>query len=330
MILIQSNEQDASTSTVCEWIDYLGGEFYRLNGEDFLASKNEFCFELNDTEETYSSTLPMGLKDVSSVWYRRTGSPDEFKDLLKEIKDSPAYEDDFVTGLHSSLKEEFKSISAAYRALWNKKRLLGNYDQGSINKFEALNKAKEAGLQIPATIITGQKKDVVKFQKKNLSGIITKAACEGLSVVVDGKFVMQYTEEVTPETVASLPEQFFPTLFQEKLDKSVELRIFYLDGVCYSMAIFSQLDAQTSVDFRKYNHTHSNRMIPYKLPKEIEDKIDVFMKSVFLNTGSLDIIRTIDKRYVFLEVNPVGQFGMVSSPCNYFLEKKIAQFLMAS
>jgi hypothetical protein len=32
--------------------------------------------------------------------------------------------------------------------------------------------------------------------------------------------------------------------------------------------------------------------------------------------------------YVFLEVNPIGQFGMVSAPCNYNLEKKIAQYLI--
>jgi hypothetical protein len=30
----------------------------------------------------------------------------------------------------------------------------------------------------------------------------------------------------------------------------------------------------------------------------------------------------------FLEVNPAGQFGMVSTPCNYYLEEKIAEVLL--
>ena len=30
------------------------------------------------------------------------------------------------------------------------------------------------------------------------------------------------------------------------------------------------------------------------------------------------------QEFVFLEVNPVGQFGWVSKNCNYYLEKKIA------
>jgi hypothetical protein len=35
-----------------------------------------------------------------------------------------------------------------------------------------------------------------------------------------------------------------------------------------------------------------------------------------------------DGREVFLEVNPVGQFGMVSRPCNYQLERKVAELLL--
>jgi D-alanine-D-alanine ligase-like ATP-grasp enzyme len=46
-----------------------------------------------------------------------------------------------------------------------------------------------------------------------------------------------------------------------------------------------------------------------------------------LNTGSIDLIVNTTGEYIFLEVNPVGQFGMVSSPCNYYLEREIARFL---
>ena len=48
------------------------------------------------------------------------------------------------------------------------------------------------------------------------------------------------------------------------------------------------------------------------------------MKLLNLNSGSLDLIRAADGKYVFLEINPVGQFGMVSYPCNYNIEKEIA------
>jgi glutathione synthase/RimK-type ligase-like ATP-grasp enzyme len=54
------------------------------------------------------------------------------------------------------------------------------------------------------------------------------------------------------------------------------------------------------------------------------------MTDLCLDTGSIDIVRTTDGRYVFLEVNPVGQFGMVSVPCNYNLELKVAKYLANS
>ena len=52
------------------------------------------------------------------------------------------------------------------------------------------------------------------------------------------------------------------------------------------------------------------------------------MQGLELETGSLDLLVTPDGREVFLEVNPVGQLGMVSHPCNYQLERKIAQLLL--
>jgi D-alanine-D-alanine ligase-like ATP-grasp enzyme len=54
------------------------------------------------------------------------------------------------------------------------------------------------------------------------------------------------------------------------------------------------------------------------------------MDNFNLNTGSIDIIKDNNGEYIFLEVNPVGQFGMTSIPCNFYLEKKIAEYLISS
>ena len=61
---------------------------------------------------------------------------------------------------------------------------------------------------------------------------------------------------------------------------------------------------------------------------EIKEKILSFAKYFNLNSGSFDIIKDKKGKYIFLEVNPVGQFGMVSQPCNYNLEQKIAKYLI--
>jgi D-alanine-D-alanine ligase-like ATP-grasp enzyme len=56
----------------------------------------------------------------------------------------------------------------------------------------------------------------------------------------------------------------------------------------------------------------------------VEKKIYILMKRLGINSGSIDMVYTKDGRFVFLEVNPVGQFAQVSMPCNYFLEREIA------
>jgi hypothetical protein len=54
------------------------------------------------------------------------------------------------------------------------------------------------------------------------------------------------------------------------------------------MAIFSQNDKKTKIDFRNYNAIKPNRTVPFKLPIRIEEKIVKFMKLVDMNWGSID------------------------------------------
>jgi glutathione synthase/RimK-type ligase-like ATP-grasp enzyme len=90
------------------------------------------------------------------------------------------------------------------------------------------------------------------------------------------------------------------------------------------MAIFSQKNKKTKIDFRNYDDELPNRNVPYQLPKSVEGKLIQMLDFLDYTTGSIDLIKTKSGDYVFLEINPVGQFGMVSYPCNYYLEEKIA------
>lgn len=90
------------------------------------------------------------------------------------------------------------------------------------------------------------------------------------------------------------------------------------------MAIFSQNDENTEIDYRNYNRTKPNRMVPFKLTKELEYKLDNYMKKMDLDTGSIDLIYGKDGKFYFLEVNHLGQYDFLSQHCNYNLDKKIA------
>lgn len=196
-----------------------------------------------------------------------------------------------------------------------------------MNKLVVLKMAAEFGLQIPVTTLTTKKTSLTDFLKKS-NKVITKST-SGENMIRDRRITANFTNytEVVPKSfVKSLGEKFFISQFQQLVEKEYEVRAFYLDRRFYSMAIFSQGDNQTKIEFRKYNREKPNRTVPYKLPSDVEEKLRNLMEALELESGSIDLIAK-DGQYIFLEVNPVGQFGMVSVPCNYYLEKRIAEYL---
>jgi ATP-GRASP peptide maturase of grasp-with-spasm system len=327
MILIVSQNGDPSTDKVIDWIDYLGKKFYRANGEDVINYNSSITFQLSTEKSNFEiNSKTISSDTISSVWFRRD-SYSIFKNAISENL-SLIQDKNYFGDLQRNFYEEYLSAKTGfYSCLEDNLCVLGNFRKFSLNKIDVLFHAKKQGLDIPRTLITDNKvalKDFITIT----GSVITKSMSEGFGITFNNENFLCYTEEIDNDIIKNIPEKFFTSFFQEKLNKDIEIRIFYLDGKCYSMAIFSQLDNQTKVDFRKYNKSVNNRNVPFQLPKKIEYNIKKLMKSLKLNTGSIDIVKTIEGRYVFLEVNPVGQYDMTSLPCNYYLDKKIAQFLI--
>jgi len=196
-----------------------------------------------------------------------------------------------------------------------------------VNKLQILRKAQEVGLNIPATVITNNKETVVTFLKEH-EIIITKPLGEAVFIDYKNVHFLSYTIVLNNSNIREIPETFFPSLFQENIDKKYEIRAFVLGKKIFSMAIFSQNDPKTLQDFRRYNYQNPNRFVPFNLPSQIESKIFCLMDELDLQTGSIDLIKDTTGKYYFLEINPNGQYGMVSKPCNYFLEREIAEYLI--
>lgn len=75
------------------------------------------------------------------------------------------------------------------------------------------------------------------------------------------------------------------------------------------MAILSQNNPKTQIDFRNYDVDLPNRVVPFRLPDSLTQKLIKLMQRINLNTGSVDGLYSSGD-YYFLEINPVGQFGM--------------------
>ncbi len=322
ILIISTKTGEATTCHVIDWLHYLKGNWRRLHGEE-LHENSVLSYQITDEStdiQLFIDEDVITLSDINSVWYRRGGfwSNLDFEQVERQGRDT----------LQKFCVNEMKEIkSAFFHTLTQKKCLTNPVDQREVNKPHILTIAKEAGLNIPPTIITGIKKELTKFYQEHGSAIV-KPISNPDFFQIGGQMHMSYTEVIDEEFIEELPDKFTPCLAQKKIEKDIEIRIFVLDDEIYSMAIFSQNDQQTQVDFRRYNNDKPNRNVPYQLPTEIEEKIRIFMQKANLNNGSIDMIKSVTGEFIFLEINPVGQFGMVSQPCNYYLEKKVAQWLI--
>lgn len=323
MILIVSSVSDESTNRVVDWLDYYSQEYVIINQSTFENEKQTIF----DPIHPFSFFMEKKIKsDKMVTWFRRIPKYRISELDNKLLFNSGVSEYDYRIIVNDIHKENNVLQNAIWRYLDAKSiKVLSSYRNITVNKLEVLRVAVETGLTIPKSILSNSKTEVANFFKSCDNGIITKSMDEGININIGGVSYNTYTEIVD---IANLPEQFSMSLFQERVDKRIELRIFYLDNQFYSMAIFSQLDLQTSIDFRRYNTSKGNRTVPFKLPSSVKNKLLVLLERYNMNTASIDMIKDKKGNFIFLEINPVGQYNMTSSPCNYYLDKKIANFLM--
>ncbi len=317
MILILSKkDHEASTGKVTDWLEHLNAPYYRLNAETFIEKMT--C----RNGKVSIPDLP-DLKEFTVCWFRRSLENTYLQTLMKGMEGS-------VDNHLEMLKYLSREVNVLQKQLWNNLahcRWLSHPSELAPSKLEVLTAARRSGLLVPETLVTTRKEDLKGFLSE-YGSLISKCAGETTFFWGEQALFSIKTEKIAPEDLEQFPERFFPTLFQPLIPKAFELRIFFLEKELFPMAIFSQNDPKTSVDFRNYNYDHPNRTIPYQLPERTGNQLKELISSLGMTTGSIDMIVRPDDQLIFLEVNPVGQFGMTSFPCNYHLEKKIATYLL--
>ncbi|WP_103070832.1 grasp-with-spasm system ATP-grasp peptide maturase [Aquimarina sediminis] len=314
MILILSTSTDLDTEKVIEWLNFYNEPFFRLNDEDLMMGIVEFYYNPENLDQSYikNHATKIFFRDIKKVWFRKFG-------FLTSYEKKFTRNSDFYKYLYSEFSATRKLI---FELLSDKKWL---YRKGVLpSKPMVLKKAKDHGLQIPKSVVTTDK-NVLKQLDSNSNGLITKTIGEGKQVMLNEKNYPFMTIGI--DDVDKVSQKFSPSYIQEKIEKEYEIRTFVIGKKLYSMAIFSQNDKRTEIDFRVFDPEKPIRFVPYKLPQDIEEKVINFMDDISLNTGSVDFIKSVNGEYVFLEVNPAGQFGMTSYPCNYAIHKEVANSL---
>lgn len=325
MILIFSINHDASTNQVIDWLHYYNEDVLRINGDDSCYSyvgsdEHEILFRNNLTGKVYN------LKDAKACWWRRTAL--RFEQLYSKKKIEKACEGKpkvYNKIFKDYLRDELSSLQEyLFDELYHSIPINLGGPKYDLNRMKVQRQARALGLKTPEFRIITNGKQLEEFRKKE-GRVVTKALSESIYNVYDNKMYYGYTEEITSIFCNdNIGNNFAPSLVTKLCEKRFEVRVFYLDGKFYPMAIICPVYNNGEVDFR----IHPPKLeVPYKLPADVEQKLDKLYRQLGLNTGSADIMVNTEDEHIFLEINPVGQFGMTSILCNYNLEREVALYL---
>lgn len=113
-----------------------------------------------------------------------------------------------------------------------------------------------------------------------------------------------------------------PIYLQDYIPKKFEVRITVINKKFYTIRI----DTRDKLDWRKDYENHNYSII--QCPKEIQKKCLMMLKHYNLTFGVFDYIVTPQNDWIFLELNPNGQWFWLESELKLDISNKIINYLI--
>lgn len=318
MFLLFTHAKDYYTiDLVKSSLEQEGYQSIRLNTDEF-PSKIEITKRFGTHQHDaicYQDNL-IYAKDIEGVWLRKFFSP------VIDSSIDPRYGE-------GCFNESLEVIKGFFYTLNNI-----TWIDPFINVYHASNKsvqlqvAERIGLKIPSTIITNSKASLEEFYYSNNGNIIVKMQTT-LSTSMQGGGMFLHTSKVTEDDIKDAElVSFCPLMFQEMIEKQYELRVIYIDGKFFTGKIDTSKTALGKIDCRlaSPNEVYWQE---YQLPDTVCKAITQYMNAMGLLFGAIDLIKTPKNEYVFLEVNPTGEWGMLQRDLGYPIAEAIASTLIS-
>ena len=216
MILIFSSDSDYSTTKVIEWLRFYKTEFIRINAEDLLRNEVKVIIENNIFHVKLSyNDHEIDLERVKKIWYRGGNLIRNIPNTLLNLEDT-----ELRNVLIKNLSSENNSLIEFFYDYTTKTNNIGSYSTYQLNKLHCLKVASSNGLNVPNTIVTTTKKEVMEFKKKN-QRVITK----GIQEVFEGYYqsygYYSATEAITDNCIDEMPDVFFSSLAFIDIEKQI-------------------------------------------------------------------------------------------------------------
>jgi glutathione synthase/RimK-type ligase-like ATP-grasp enzyme len=97
---------------------------------------------------------------------------------------------------------------------------------------------------------------------------------------------------------------------QEYVPKKVELRVTVIGSKTFAVEIHSQEHMDSKHDWRRGDPLQLRHKL-VSLPSDVEAHCIELVSTMGLAFSAIDLIRTPEDKYIFLEINPNGQWAWI-------------------
>lgn len=300
MILILTEAKDIHADRVEEKLRRRGEEVFRFDWSEF-PSAAALSVEFRGGEKHVGLRIAgrrVDLRRCKSAWLRRPSKPVVPAGIADPLLRAYAEEECFQV-----IQDTWNALDTAW--------LPGTIAaiRRADNKQLQLGLATELGFAIPPTLITSDPDEFLDFYRRHDGRLIDKQPSVILAASQrTGGELMRYTQPVTTRDVGYARRlKTSPVLFQANVAKRFELRVTVVDGEVLPCEIHSQSTQRTQLDWRHYDWGHTPHRV-HRLPDDVRRRCLELVRRLELRFGAIDLIFTPDGRYVFLEINPNGQW----------------------
>lgn len=311
-VILITNTNDITIDYVVKELKNRNIMYYRLNTDNIPNNINiDFDFENENFKilDLYKK-IELNLHDFNSVYYRRPVI--NSLDYLEEV----SYNEKIYLQ-----RELFAIFEGIYKILEDKFWLNNVYRiREAENKIYQLILAKNIGFNTPETVISNNFSTIEKIVEKYKYNNIIKSIKNGY--IDDNKVI--FTSLIDGNVIKN-QISMFPNFIQNNIEKFCDIRCTIIGNDIFSAEILSQNEISGKIDWRRSKHILEHKK--HKLPIDIELKCIELTKKLKLNYSAIDLVLDKNGKYVFLEVNPNGQWAWIENVLKFPISKKIVDIL---
>jgi glutathione synthase/RimK-type ligase-like ATP-grasp enzyme len=264
---------------------------------------------MNDNFLIHSSNA-ISLESCNTIWWRR---PMPF--CVHDQVTSSRYR---LFAL-SECNEAFSGLWLIQDAVWINDP--NRTEQAAFKPYQ-LRVAQLIGMKIPETLITNNPNKAINFIKKlGFTKTVYKAFSATEQDWRETRLIRQNEIDLL-NTV-----QYAPVIFQEYIPADIDLRITIIGNEIFAAAIYSQ-ELSYRVDYRM--EMHWSKIKPYELPQNIINQLQSMMAYLGLVYAAIDMRVTPEGEYIFLEINPAGQWLFIEERTKQPITEIFAELLIQS